>query len=465
MTLFQHQKDGIAKILNTDGVGAFFWDVGCGKTLAALKVYEHYQQQNRDLKLFVVCPVSLIESAWGEDIKTFTKFSYANLRVTHEFLSANVILVNFETLISKKFAPVIKKIIDYPDLMCVIDESQRIKAYNGKTTSYMLALSRFFKYKILLSATPAPNCELEYWSQMAFLDQKLFNSNYFAFRRKFFCLKRGKSEIYFDGLGQKEITMMMQRGFKMAMIPGQDKIITTRMSKYVQFVDKREALDLPDEIDVIRPVEMTAPQRKAFNEMEKHLVTEIEEEEISVPNALAKLMKLRQIAAGFVYNREGKAVEIKGNPKMKELTDIMAEIGNKKVLIFCQYKWTIEHICGKFSNSRPLYSKTKDKDGTIKWFKDTDSGILVAHPLSGGVGLSFNDCDYMIFYSLDYSYMNYHQCRGRIMRAKKKNNATYIHIIAEKSYDRAIMEVLKVKKDQNTFFQGLIKLFKRKGKK
>ena len=196
MTLFQHQKDGIARVLNTSGVGAFFWDVGCGKTLAALKVYEHYKSEARNLTALVVCPVSLIESAWGEDINKFTGFTYENLRKTQD-LKSDIIIVNFETLISKKFAPVIKRILEIPEMMCIIDESQRIKAYNGKTTKYMLALSRFFKHRLILSATPAPNSELEYWSQMAFLDPQLFNANYFAFRRKFFCLKRAIFSAFF----------------------------------------------------------------------------------------------------------------------------------------------------------------------------------------------------------------------------------------------------------------------------
>ena len=464
MPLFQHQKDGIDQVKERDGIGAFFWDVGCGKTLAALKVYEHYKSINPDLKLFVVCPVSLIESAWGEDIEKFTKLTYANLRNGQD-LNADVLIVNFECLISKKFAAMIKQILDMPSVMCVIDESQRIKSYNGKTTKYLLAMSPRFKYRLILSATPAPNTQLEYWSQMNFLDPKLFNSNYFAFRNRFFCLRRGKSDIFLSGLGRKEITMMMQRGYRMELIPGERRTLSTRMSKYCQFIDKREALDLPDEIDVIRPVEMTKPQDKAFRQMQRDLVTEIENEEIAVPNALAKLMKLRQIAAGFAYNSEGKAVELKPNPKMTELMAILEEIGNKKVIIFCQYKWTIRTLYEKFEHKAvTLYSETKNKDENIKWFKGAKDGYLIAHPLSAGVGLSFNDCDYMIFYSLDYSYMNYHQCRGRIMRANKKNNATYIHLVAENSLDRLIMESLKRKHSENAVFQNIIRSIK-KGKK
>jgi len=456
MQLFQHQVAGIEKIKKTNGVGAFFWDVGCGKTLAALKVFEHYKQENKDLKLFVVCPVSLIEPTWGEDIRKFTRLSYSNLR-KYDSLNANIIIINFETLISRKFASKLREIISLPNLMCVIDESQRIKSYNAKTTKYLLNLSKYFKHRLILTATPAPNSELEYWSQISFLNPQLLGKNYFAFRNMFFWLERGNSHLPLSGLGRREMTMMMQRGYKMKIKSGSEKLLSERIAPYCQFVDKRDALDLPDEIDEIRAIEMTDTQAKSYRQMYHDLVTEIEGEEISVQNALSKLMKLRQISSGFAYNREGKAIEFKPNPKMNELINVLDEIGNKKVIIFCQYKWEIEAIFEKYSHkSAPLYSKTKNKDLAIEWFKGSNAGYLIAHPLSGGVGLSFNDCDYMIFYSMDYSYMNYHQCRGRIMRAEKKNNATYIHLIAEKSLDRIILQAVRNKHNNVQVFQSIL---------
>lgn len=460
MKLFQHQIDGIEQIKKTNGVGAFFWDVGCGKTLAAIKVFEHYKTLDPALKMFVVCPVTLIESAWGEDIKKFSTLSYSNLRVSPD-LEKDILIVNFETLISKKFAPTVAKIAAIQPLFGVIDESQRIKSYNAKTTKYMLALSRTFKYKLILTATPAPNSKLEYWPQIQFLRPGMLGKNFFSFRASFFCLKRGASVIPLAGLGRREMMMMMQRGYKFEMAPGAERILTERMAPYCQFVEKRDALDLPEEVDVVRAVEMTPEQAKAFKQMKTDLVAEIKNEQISVINALSKLMKLRQISAGFAYNSEGVAIEFSPNPKMNELCEIVEEIGPKRIIIFCQYRWEIEKICDIFKNRAVnLYSKTKDKDASISKFRELKDGILVAHPASAGVGLSFNECDYMIFYSMDYSYMNYYQCRGRIMRANKQNKATYIHIVAESSLDRIILGAVRNKENEDKVFRKIIGDFK-----
>jgi len=46
MKLFSHQSTGISDFTSSGGRGAFFWDVGCGKTLAALKSFEELKKEN-----------------------------------------------------------------------------------------------------------------------------------------------------------------------------------------------------------------------------------------------------------------------------------------------------------------------------------------------------------------------------------------------------------------------------------
>jgi SNF2 family DNA or RNA helicase len=340
--------------------------------------------------------------------------------------------------------------------MCVVDESQRMKKYNGVITKHLLAIASRCKHRLILSATPAPNSLLEYWSQMSFIDNSLLGRNYFAFRNTFFELRRGKSSLDLRFLGSREINMLMQRGYTIEMTQLLRQPFYDRLGRYAHFVDKRDALDLPDEIDVYRKFDMTAEQRKAFKQMAKDLVTEIEGEQVSVMNALSKLMKLRQISSGFIYNEAGEPVIFKKNPKLELLAEVLEEIGNKKIIIFCQYKWEINTLATLIKNSYKLYGDTKDKDGVIKGFKESEVGVLIAHPLSAGVGLSFPECNYMIFYSLSYSFLEYHQARGRIMRATTKKNATYIHLISINSIDEIIISTLKRKEDNHTLFRRVM---------
>jgi len=461
MKLFKHQIEGIKKTIRNKGICAFYWDVGTGKTRAALEVFKYYKSENKKQKLFVVCPIALIESSWADDIRKFCpEYSYENLRKS-QTLDADILLINYEAIISKKFRPTLNKVFsDHENTMIVLDESQRIKSYNAKTTKVFLELSKLLTKKIIMSGSPAPNIESEYWSQMTFLSQHVFGGNYFSFRNRFFCISRGNTHIPLGGLGKREMMSMMQRGYEVKVMPDAKRLLVDNMSPYCMFVNKREVLDLPDEINQVRYIQMTKQQAKTYKEMWRDMVTEIKGQTITVPLALAKLMKCRQITGGFLYNSEGKAIEIEPNPKLNELKEVMNGIGkDKKVIIFANYKWEIETIRKEFASrlSLSLYGATKDKEGTIREFSNSRSGVLVAHPLSAGVGLSFNDCDYMIFYSMDYSYMNYYQCKGRIMRAKKKNNATYIHLLIEKSIDMDIYKAVQEKETNNQIFRRLMK--------
>ena len=71
--LFMHQKDAVKFAIKNNGRCALFHEPGLGKTLSCLEIYTYYKIADPDLKLLVVCPLSLINSAWGEDIQKFTK--------------------------------------------------------------------------------------------------------------------------------------------------------------------------------------------------------------------------------------------------------------------------------------------------------------------------------------------------------------------------------------------------------
>ena len=80
MPLYKHQKQAVDFITKHDGIGALFHDIGCGKTRTALEIFSKLKKQDPALVMLVICPLSLIEAAWGEDIKKFTNFSYQNMR-------------------------------------------------------------------------------------------------------------------------------------------------------------------------------------------------------------------------------------------------------------------------------------------------------------------------------------------------------------------------------------------------
>src|SRR3990167_2414072 len=105
------------------------------------------------------------------------------------------------------------------------------------------------------------------------------------------------------------------------------------------WVRKEDALDLPEKIDEVREIQLSSDESRAYKEMRTELITEIRGSEIVAQVALAKIMKLRQITSGFAYTVDGAVSKIaERSSKLKELENVLEEIGQKQVIIWVQFK-------------------------------------------------------------------------------------------------------------------------------
>src|ERR1019366_9213044 len=103
-TLMQHQKDAVSFVVANKGIAALHHEPGCGKTLAALATYDALKQVESNLKLLVICPISLIHGAWVKEIEHFTDFTWYDLHsgmcVYGDRGGPDICIINFEALIS-----------------------------------------------------------------------------------------------------------------------------------------------------------------------------------------------------------------------------------------------------------------------------------------------------------------------------------------------------------------------------
>ena len=484
--LFNHQVAAADFVVGNGGTGALFHEMGLGKTRTALEIFRRLREKE-PVKLLVVCPVSLLNAAWAEEVELLksmrhVSFRYMNLREKPKKsgqkwsvdVDAEIILMNFEMLIQEAHFGWIRQMVskDGP-WMLVVDESSRMKNHESKTTKALLSLRHFFKYRVVMSGTPAPNEETEYWAQLELLQPGILHHSFYGFRNIFFHLKdkhTGRTRPA-AGFGSKqEAFEAFRKGWGYALNPAMRPELQSRLEQIAHIARKADCLDLPPEVDEVRKVEMGAAQRKAYEDMRRHLVAEIQGQEIAAMAALAKIMKLRQITSGFAYNAEGEALEVRNadlsgttfsgpiadefqNPKLEELMRVAEEAGQEQVIVWCTFRWEILKVCHelykKYGDGQvvTLYSGTKDRDGSIDAFKKGQARFLVAHARSAAHGLTFVNCAIEVFLSLDYSWESYEQARARIHRAGQKRSCTYVHIVAKDSIDEKILDILRRKAD------------------
>ena len=291
--LYAHQQRAVDFILNQNGCAAIFADIGTGKTLIALTAFQRLREKTPGLKLLVICPISLIESAWGEDIKKFTSFSYCNLR--KEFNSkADIFLLNYEAVITRSGLEKIQKVSENKT-MIVNDESSKIKNHQAKVSKVLLKIKNLFLYRLVMSGSPAPNDETEYWTQITFVKDGIFHPSFYAFRNTYFYLSRGNQIISGKVFNKDIARRLFSQGFKYKLSPSGVKSLAGRMAPVCFKARKEDCLDLPDQVDEIRSVEMEKNQSDCYARMKNHLVVELQNQQITAPVALTKLMKLRQI--------------------------------------------------------------------------------------------------------------------------------------------------------------------------
>lgn len=446
--LFDHQQQGVDLIMHNDGNGALFWDCGLGKTLGALDVFRRLREKNPALKMMIFCPISLIEAAWGEDIVKFTDYKYCNLRKTKIKDTFDIYIVNFES--TARFEDRLRELFRRHEFIGVIDESSKIKNNTSQITKRMLSLRHMMKHRLILSATPAPNIETEYWPQITFVRDGVFHRSFFAFKNKLFYLGRGNQRM--SATAGRDAYF---KGFKLCITDDNRKKISDRISPFCHWANKEECLDLPEMVDQTRLIILGKQQERLYKKMKSDLIVELSEENVIVAQiALTKIMKLRQITSGFLIDEHGQSHDLPENPKFRELGETLEQIGDKQVIIWCQFKHEIQKIQSHLAENNHavgvLSGQTGNKDDVINRFKAGDIKYLIAHPRSAAHGLTFVNCSYMIFYSLDYSVDSYLQASCRIHRPGQKNKCTNIHLLCENTIDTEIMAIVKNKEEMSS---------------
>jgi SNF2 family DNA or RNA helicase len=99
-------------------------------------------------------------------------------------------------------------------------------------------------------------------------------------------------------------------------------------------------LDLPDKVYEKRFVSLTPEQVKAYEEMRRFNMTELEGEVMTSLSSLTALIRLHQISCGHVALDSGETKALKSN-RMNELLNVLDEVEGK-VIIWASYRFDLK---------------------------------------------------------------------------------------------------------------------------
>lgn len=432
--LMEHQRRFIELCLAHSRWGVFA-DTGTGKTAIGIGVAQALQP----CRVLVVAPLALLESAWRGDCAKFApQLPFHNLhavpkgkrRLHLQRHKAGVFAINFEAFKSS-----------FEDLAAVewgalwVDESSKMKNPRSQITKALLKFAMHHAPRVYLaSGTPAPNTELEYWAQGVALGLKPWAKSYWAWRGR--VARPG-------GYMGKEWKVTDE---------GREQI-KSDLAAVSWHVHKEDVLDLPERTFLDWHVRLSAAERRAYEQMKNHMVAEIMAEGgvalVAVQGVLPKLAKLRQATSGFMYHPDTKATMAVGDSKAKALTELLEEIGSRhQVIVWCHHRAEADQICqvaqrlGRKAVEYHGQIPAKAREANLRAFIDGEADLFVASPAAVAHGVTLVGAPYTVWFSLSYSYEQYHQANDRNYRFGQKFPVTVYHLIAPGTVDEVLKQCL-----------------------
>jgi len=320
-------------------------------------------------------------------------------------------------------------------VMMVMDESHLIKNKSSARWKYAYIIGRKASHRLIMTGTPIAKDLSDEWSQLYWLDEKILGIRYLTSFRNEYCIMGG-----FEGrevLAHKNVDRFREK-----------------VAPHTYRVTKEEIGILPKAYDFWR-FDLNSEQKRMIREIKADLLTQIKSGEIvNAANAAVRMMRIQQIANGFVVDENGKMIDLfegqVNNPRLIALKEYL-ESKQGKVVIWCRFIRDIEIVTSMLGDSCvAYYGATKDDERAkaVQAFMNPDGPrFFVSNPSTGGTGLNLQgSCQLAVYYSNSENSIERWQSEDRIHRIGTLGAVVYTDIIAKGSTDTRILSNLRKKK-------------------
>ena len=203
-------------------------------------------------------------------------------------------------------------------------------------------------------------------------------------------------------------------------------------------------LKMPECVFVNHEVEMSATERKLYDQLKTDLIIPLEDGDIDAANAASLSNKLLQMANGAVYD-ENKEVRVIHQHKLETLEDLIEAANGQSVLVAYWFKHDRQRIIDHLEGLKIPVRDIK----TSADIKDWNAGripVALIHPASAGHGLDIQQGGHiLIWFGLTWALELYQQTNARLWRQGQTNVVTIHHIITKGTVDEDVMAALEQK--------------------
>ena len=410
---YDHQK-ATASFFTLNKKAFCFNEQGTGKTASAIWAADYLLTQGKINRVLVICPLSIMESAWRNDLFNFAMHrkvdvAYGSKKKRKEIIEAGAefVIINYDGV------EIVQDVVKEGGFdLIIVDEATHYKNVQTKRWKTLNKLIDKSTWLWMMTGTPAAQSPTD-----AYGIAKLVNP---VGVPRFFGTFRD---------------MVMQKVTNFKWIPKENStdIVHDALQPAIRYT-KEECLDLPPMVYVKHEVDMTPQQKKYYKELKDKMVMQAAGEQITAANAAVNMNKLLQISSGAVYTDTGDSLEFDITKRYKVLREVIDE-SSKKVLVFVPFRHTIQLLTDKLrkdgitteiiNGDVPAAKRT---DIFKRFQEQDDPKVLVIQPQSAAHGVTLTAANTVVWWSPTSSLETYAQANARVHRSGQDQKCTVVHL-------------------------------------
>jgi len=440
--LYKHQQE-TADFITKNPRAFVTSEPGTGKSRSVIEAFANSKTGH----MLVICPKSIMEAAWGDDIKKFNpELTYRHYELKNKELAfklgVDITIMNHDAV---KWLSENTHLLRSYDWL-VVDESTAFKNRAAKRSKAVRKLAQEFSHRVLLSGTPAPNGICDIWHQALLLDDgDRLGANFYAFRNSVAAPKQvGPS------------AQMVKWEDK----PGAIEAVGDTLRDITIRHKLTEVLDMPKRTLHTMSITLKPSTMKTYEEMKELALLELEDSAITAVNAAVKAGKLLQICTGAVFDDQGAVMQIHS-----ERYDLVIELINqrKHSVVVCNYRHQFAELIRLADAQNITHAqihggiKQADRTKYIQGFQKGDYQVMFLGSTAGAHGITLTKADTLIWASPTYDLEKYLQCNGRIFRAGQDKRTEIICIAAKGTIEEKVYDVLEKKEFESTSLLNYLK--------
>jgi len=465
--IWEHQERLGVEAIGANPATYLAWDMGSGKSRPIVE-YVKRTFDGEPARILIACPKAVV-SVWPAQFARFApdldveilplgdkpvtkradKLKSEINRQAH-FGRPLVVLVNYDAAWRKPLASVLTSVRWH---LIACDEIHRIKSPCGIASRFFGALARQADRRVGLSGTPMPHSPLDVWAQFRFLDPNVFGWSFVRFRARYAVMGGFENR---QVLGFKNLEELQALFYSIASRVTLDDVLP----------------DLPKATHTERRFALSPKSRKLYDEVDREFCALVDDGVITASNALVKLLRLSQIANGFVLLDEdelpagGVRLRVTSDEKTEALVELLDDVpAEEPVVVFARFHHDLDEIKGAAARAcRAAYELSGRHKSLDEWldhcdgFDDRDKSeertrraapvlaVQIGTGSEGVDGLQLRS-NYCVFFSCGWSLGQYYQAIGRLRRPGQESRTTVVHLIAESTVDSTICAALAKRRE------------------